>query len=59
LLLPFPSSAGKGDMVFRQVKEDGDDLGVRLLAVWRNRSSSQLARNFVEILRTARPTPGH
>ncbi|HEY0944649.1 MAG TPA: LysR substrate-binding domain-containing protein [Opitutaceae bacterium] len=50
-LLPFASSPGTENVVFRRIKEDGDDLEVRLLAVWRKNSGSQLARNFVDGLR--------
>lgn len=51
LLLPFARPTRNREIVFRRVKEDGDDLLVRLMAVWQNRSGSQLARNFVDILR--------
>jgi DNA-binding transcriptional LysR family regulator len=51
LLLPFGPTAGNDELVFRRVKEDGDDLSVRLLAVWLNRRSSQLVKNFIEVLR--------
>jgi DNA-binding transcriptional LysR family regulator len=51
LLLPFGPAAGRDELVFRRVKEDGDDLFIRLLAVWLNRRSSQLVKNFVDVLR--------
>ncbi len=50
LLLPFPPSANKDALVFREVKERGEDLRLHLLAVWLSRGSSQLVRNFVEVL---------
>jgi DNA-binding transcriptional LysR family regulator len=55
LLLPFASSATVENIVFRRIKEDADDLDVRLLAVWRKNSGSKLAKNFVEIMRSCRP----
>lgn len=51
LLLPFAPSGRKGEVVLRRLKEEGDDLVVRMLAVWRARSGSRLAQNFVEVLR--------
>lgn len=51
LLLPFPPSAGREDLVFRPVAEAGEDLLVHILAVWHSRGSSQLVRNFLEVLR--------
>lgn len=51
LLLPFGPSRRKSELVFRRVKEDGDDLDIHLLAVWKRRGSSQLVRNFVEVLK--------
>lgn len=51
LIVPARSSRGGERIVFRRIKEDGDDLAVRLLAVWRRTGGSQLARNFVEVLR--------
>lgn len=50
LLLPF-SPAGAGDVVFRRLKEDGDDLTVRFFSVWQDRPGSLLAQNFVDVLR--------
>lgn len=39
-------------IAFRRIKEDGEDLRVRILAVWRQGAHSQLATNFVEMMRT-------
>jgi DNA-binding transcriptional LysR family regulator len=50
MLLAFPVSRGHDEIVFRPIKEDGEDLIVRLLAVWRKSGRSQLARNFVDVL---------
>ncbi|HYD84516.1 MAG TPA: LysR family transcriptional regulator [Opitutus sp.] len=54
LLLPFPLSGRKREIAFKRVAEDGDDLAVRMLAVWRARDGSKLAQNFVEVLRAQR-----
>lgn len=51
LLLPFPPAAAREDLVFRRVKEQGDDLLVHIMAVWPSRGSSPLVRNFIEVLR--------
>lgn len=53
LLLPFPPSSGQDELVFRDIEEGGDDLLIHILAVWRSRGSSQLVRNFVDVLRAA------
>ena len=55
LVVPTRSYRGVERIVFRRIKEDGDDLVVRLLAVWRRSGGSQLARNFVEVLRGLAP----
>ena len=60
LLLPFGPAAGGGELVFRRVQEDGDDLFIRLRAVWLKRRSSQLVMNFVDVLRhhvSSQPRP--
>ncbi len=49
IILPVLRNAES--IVFRRIKEDGDDLAVRLSAVWRQGTHSQLAANFVEVLR--------
>lgn len=51
LLLPFRPSHRPEHLVFREVKEQGDDLLVHIFAVWLKRSRSQLARNFIDVLR--------
>lgn len=56
LLVPTHRHRGGERMVFRRIREDGDDLDVRLLAVWRRVGGSQLARNFVDVLRSLHPT---
>lgn len=56
LLLPSARSAGSDGIVFRRIKEHGDDLKLRLLAIWRKRGSSQFAQNFVQVLRSQRRT---
>jgi DNA-binding transcriptional LysR family regulator len=56
MLLPLNLAQGKNAILFRRVAEDGDDLIVRLLAVWRKSGGSQLARNFVEVLRSGSKT---
>jgi len=51
VLLPIPRARGKNEIVFRRIKEEGDDLTLRFFAVWRRGGGSQLARNFVDVLR--------
>jgi DNA-binding transcriptional LysR family regulator len=51
LSVMLPLARNPENVVFRRIKEDGDDLVVRLSAVWRKGGESQLARNFVEVLR--------
>lgn len=53
LLLPFKLSRANDAIVFRRIRENGDDLTVRLFAVWRRSPGSQLAQNFVDVLRGA------
>jgi DNA-binding transcriptional LysR family regulator len=52
VLLPFPKSRGKDEIVCRRIQEDGDDLVLRLFAVWRRGGGSPMARNFVDVLRS-------
>jgi len=52
LLLPSSRSAGSDGIVFRRIKEQGEDLKIRLLAIWRKRGGSQLVQNFVQMLRS-------
>jgi DNA-binding transcriptional LysR family regulator len=51
ILLPFLPSARTKEIVFRRIKEEGADLTLHLLAMWQRQHTSQLARNFVEVLR--------
>jgi DNA-binding transcriptional LysR family regulator len=51
LSVMLPVARNPENVVFRRIKEDGDDLVVRLSAVWRKGVESQLARNFVTVLR--------
>jgi DNA-binding transcriptional LysR family regulator len=46
------------DLVFRPLKEQGEDLVVTLYAVWPKRQTSQFALNFIEVLRDARLPAG-
>jgi DNA-binding transcriptional LysR family regulator len=50
LLLPFAPSASPDQLVFRVVREQGDDLTIHILAVWLHRGGSQLVRNFIDVL---------
>ena len=50
LLLPFASSNKPDHLVFRPIREKGDDLVIRIFAVWWNRSHSQLMQNFIGVL---------
>lgn len=52
LSILLPELRNVENIVFRRIKEDGDDLVVRLSAVWRQGTHSQLAGNFVEVLRS-------
>lgn len=56
LLLPFASAGRSGNVMFREIKEHGDDLVLHLRAIWLNRGRSQLVRNFVETLREHSPS---
>lgn len=42
---------GSDGVVFRPIKERGDDLRFELYAIWKRQGMSQLALNFVEVLR--------
>jgi len=50
LLLPFASTNKPEHLVFRPIREEGDDLVIRIFAVWRNRSHAQLVQNFIGVL---------
>lgn len=52
MLLPLNLARGKDPILFRRVQDTGDDMVVRLLAVWRKNGSSPLTQNFVDVLRT-------
>jgi DNA-binding transcriptional LysR family regulator len=52
MLLPFMRARGEKTIVYRRIKETGDDLVVHLMAVWRKGGGSQVAENFVGVLRT-------
>lgn len=52
LSIMLPVARNTEDVVFRRIKEDGDDLIVELSAVWRKGLASQTAQNFVEVLRS-------
>ncbi|PTY07166.1 LysR family transcriptional regulator [Opitutaceae bacterium EW11] len=51
LLMPTHFRRSAKDIVFRRIKEDGSDLLVTLSALWRGGAGSQLAANFVALLR--------
>lgn len=53
MLLPFMRARGDKTIVYRRIKENGDDLVVHLMAVWRKGGGSQVAQNFVEVLRAS------
>ena len=50
MLLPIHLLRTSDPLVFRRIKEDGDDLVLRLMAVWRKGTGSQLVANFVGML---------
>ena len=58
ILLPYMRARGDNTIVYRRIKESGDDLLVQLMAVWRKGGGSQLARNFVEVLSACRVKQG-
>jgi DNA-binding transcriptional LysR family regulator len=58
ILLPYMRARGDNTIVYRRIKESGDDLLVHLMAVWRKGGGSQLARNFVEVLSACRVKQG-
>ncbi|WP_221029299.1 LysR substrate-binding domain-containing protein [Actomonas aquatica] len=49
-LAAMPSSGGHRNVIYRPLKEEGDDLHFDLLAVWRRHNVSKLAANFVAVL---------
>ncbi|MCC5024427.1 MAG: LysR family transcriptional regulator [Candidatus Synoicihabitans palmerolidicus] len=51
-LAPMPQGRRRSEgIVYRPLKETGDDLKCEMHAVWRKEALSQLALNFVEVLR--------
>lgn len=55
LSILLPILRNSENVVFRRIKEDGADLVLRLAAVRRKGGGSQLAANFVEVLRSLHP----
>jgi DNA-binding transcriptional LysR family regulator len=51
LIMPVVSATSTGDVVSCRIAEDGEDLVVRLYAVWRRGGTSKLVENFVDVLR--------
>ncbi|GAB1488394.1 LysR family transcriptional regulator [Opitutaceae bacterium] len=58
LLLPFALTRGIDTIVFRRISEDGDDLDVRIQAVWCKSEGPSLAKNFVQVLLGLRAKDG-
>ncbi len=50
-LAPVKGTRRGDGVVYRSIKEDDEDLRFQFYAVWRRRGSSQLALNFVDVLR--------
>jgi DNA-binding transcriptional LysR family regulator len=50
LLLPFASSNKPDHLVFRPIRDEGDDLIISIVAVWWNRSRSKLVQNFISVI---------
>ena len=50
-MLPIIGARSVEDVVYRRIKEEGPDLHIELLAVWRKSAGNSLARNFVDTLR--------
>jgi DNA-binding transcriptional LysR family regulator len=46
------------DLLFKPLKETGPDLILELLAVWRRDQTSQLAANFIGLMREGKPPTG-
>ncbi len=44
------------DLVFKPLKETGPDLILELHAVWRGEQTSQLAANFIDVMRKGKPS---
>lgn len=51
MLLPSMRARGDKTIIYRRIKETGEDLLVHLMAVWRKGGGSQVAQNFVGVLR--------
>lgn len=58
MMLPVYMAGNRDGVVFRRIKEDGDDLTVRMSAMVQPGGRSQLATNFVEVLRNLRKSSG-
>jgi DNA-binding transcriptional LysR family regulator len=54
LVAEIGSLSRSRDLVFKPLKETGDDLILELDAVWPKGQTSQLAANFIDLLRRAR-----
>jgi DNA-binding transcriptional LysR family regulator len=54
LIAEIGSLSRSRDLVFKPLKETGDDLVLALHAVWSRSQNSQLAVNFINLLRQAR-----
>jgi DNA-binding transcriptional LysR family regulator len=54
LIAEIGSLARSQDLAFRPLKETGDDLVMELNAVWSRGQSSQIAANFIELLKRAK-----
>lgn len=52
ILIPSKAAQSTGRVLFKPIKEAGNDLIVTISVLWRKGSSSQLARNFVDVLKT-------
>lgn len=50
LSILLPEMRGAENILFKRIKEDGEDLLVRILVVWREEHGSRLTSNFVSTL---------
>jgi len=55
LMPQMGSLARNPDLVLKPLRDSGDDLNLRLLALWNDRSPSVIVDNFIAILRGLKP----
>lgn len=58
LMIPSRTAKSTERIVFKRIREQGEDLQVRMSVIWRKGGGSALARNFVEVLKALRAAQG-